>query len=310
MQEKNSTQKSLLSFMGKANQNIKYLDTKRIQNRKAKTIVGVPHPFIKWVGGKRQLISQMAQYFPKSFNKYIEPFVGGGAIFFHLLPKDAILIDFNDELINCYKIIKNNVSELIKSLKKHENEREYYYKIREVDRSPKEFSKWSDIEKASRTIYMNRCCYNGLYRVNSKGYFNVPFGRYKNPNFCNRENLIAVHEALKNVELINDSFEICLDFAKKGDFIYFDPPYYPLSETANFTSYTSKNFGKDSQKKLLEVFKKLDERGCKLMLSNSYSEFILNLYKDYTIHTLKARRSINSDAKKRGEIKEILVKNE
>ena len=271
--------------------------------------VNFAHPFVKWAGGKRQLIPQIANYIPKTYKKYIEPFVGGGALFFYLSPKKAILIDNNWELINAYNVIKNNISELIESLKKHKNEKEYYYKIREVDRNPEEFDKWSDVEKASRTIYMNRCCYNGLYRVNSKGFFNVPFGRYKNPKFCNEKNLKAVHKALKNTTIIHGSFEKCLNFAENDDFIYFDPPYHPRSSTANFTSYTKDNFGEESQKRLFEVFKKLDDMGCKLMLSNSYNEFILELYEGYNTVVLNAKRAINSDPKKRGEIRELLILN-
>ena len=174
---------------------------------------------------------------------------------------------------------------------------------------PEVFSKMSDVEKASRIIFMNKCCYNGLYRVNSKGYFNVPFGSYKQPNFCDEENFKAVHLALKNVRLIHGSFERCLMFAEKDDFIYFDPPYHPLSDTSSFTSYTKESFGKSAQIKLYDVFKELDERGCKLVLSNSYSEYILDLYKDYKIITLKAKRAINSDATKRGFIKEVVILN-
>ena len=269
----------------------------------------VAHPFVKWAGGKRQLIPQIEEHLPQEYNTYIEPFVGGGALFFHLKPKNAVIIDINAELINTYKVIKNNVSELIQSLKKHKNDKDYYYRVRSADREIESFQKWSDVEKASRTIFMNRCCYNGLYRVNSKGFFNVPFGRYKNPKFCNEMNLNAVHETLKNALIIHGSFEVCLDHAEKGDFVYFDPPYHPLSETANFTSYTKDNFGKDSQVKLKEVFKKLDDRGCKVMLSNSYNDFILDLYEDFKIVTLSAKRAINSNASKRGEIKEILVLN-
>ncbi len=282
---------------------------KKSKIEKKKTIVDVPKPFLKWVGGKRQLILQMNDYFPKEFNKYIEPFVGGGAIFFYLLPETAILIDVNKELINTYNIIKNNVSELIKSLKNHKNEKDYYYEVRSKDRNPEEYNKLSDVNKASRTIYLNRCCFNGLYRVNSKGQFNVPFGKYKNPKFCDEENLVAIHKALQNALLINDSFEKCLDFAEKGDFIYFDPPYVPISSSANFTSYTKGNFGKEDQIRLFNVYKNLDERGCKVMLSNSYSDFILDLYKDYQINILYAKRAINSDGSKRGEIKELLITN-
>ena len=310
MQDKDSTQQSLLGFLNKKSENSNYLEIKRNQNQKFKTVVDVPHPFLKWAGGKRQLISQMDQYFPKKFNKYIEPFIGGGAIFFYLLPENAILVDINKDLINSYNVVKNDVANLIESLKKHKNEKEYYYKIRSVDRDPEIFDEWSDTEKASRTIYMNRCCFNGLYRVNSKGEFNVPFGKYKNPKFCDKENLLAVNKALKNVSVIHASFEKCLDFAQEEDFIYFDPPYVPISKSANFTSYTKDNFGKEDQLKLFDVFKELDHRGCKVMLSNSYSEFIAELYEEYQIKELKAKRAINSDASKRGAIKELLILNE
>ncbi len=289
--------------------------TSIIQKKSRKLKREIPHPFLKWAGGKRQLISQMSSYFPKNFSKYIEPFVGGGAVFFYLFlnkmlkDKEVILIDINPELINCYKIIKNNTNELIKSLKNHMNEKEYYYKIRAKDRSLVEYNKMSNIEKASRTIYLNKCCYNGLYRVNSKGQFNVPFGKYKNPNFCDEENLLAVSKALKNVNILHGSFELCLNYADKDDFIYFDPPYFPLSKTSSFTSYTKEDFGEDSQKKLFKVFKELDERGCKLMLSNSANNFIKSLYKEYKIITLKAKRVINCDAEKRGSINTLLIYN-
>ena len=309
MNEKTLAQKSLLRFTGKDNQKIKFIDVKRNKNKKAKTIVENPHPFLKWAGGKRQLLSQIDLYIPKSFNKYIEPFVGGGALFFYLLPKNAILNDINQDLINAYRVIKENVSELITSLKKHKNEEEYFYKIRSVDRNLDEFKTWSDVEKASRIIYLNRCCYNGLYRVNSKGYFNAPFGKYKNPKFCNEENLKLVHKVLKDVKLMNTSFELCLNYAKKDDFIYFDPPYVPISESANFTSYTKSSFKKEDQIKLFNVFKELDQKGCKLLLSNSYNEFILKLYKNYQINIVYAKRAINSNPDKRGEIKELLIIN-
>lgn len=309
MQDKNATQRSILGFLDKKNKDLSYFDIKRNQNRNAKSVVDVPHPFLKWAGGKRQLISQMDQYFPKDYNKYIEPFVGGGAIFFYLLPEHSILIDINQDLINAYNVIKNNFSRLIESLKKHKNEKEYYYIIRKIDRNPKEFKDWSNIEKASRIIYMNRCCFNGLYRVNSKGEFNVPFGKYKNPKFCDKENLIAVNRALQNVNIICDSFKKCLDFAQEGDFIYLDPPYVPISDSANFTSYTKDSFSKEDQIELYNVYKVLNERGCNVMLSNSYSDFIIDLYKEFRIKILKAKRAINSDATKRGVIKEVLIVN-
>jgi len=163
--------------------------------------VDIPKPFMKWAGGKRQLISQIDPYIPHKFNKYIEPFVGGGALFFYLLPKDAILIDNNPFLVNCYNTIKNNVHQLIEELKHHKNESEYFYNVRSVDRTPN-FLEWTDVQKASRSIFLNRCCYNGLFRVNSKGFFNVPFGKYKNPKFLDEKNLLAVHSVLQNVEIL------------------------------------------------------------------------------------------------------------
>lgn len=274
-------------------------------------------PFLKWAGGKRQLLSQMEGYFPENFNKYIEPFVGGGAVFFHLfnngyIKKKAILIDINKDLINCYKVIKKNVESLIEKLKehaKHKLDEDYYYKIRKLDRKP-EYNSLTDVEKAARVIYMNKVCYNGLYRVNSKGQFNVPFGSYKNPTVCDEENLNAVNKVLQNVDLICSSFEKCLDFAVKNDFIYFDPPYHPLSDTSSFTSYTKEDFDKKAQKKLCDIFKILDLRKCKLMLSNSYHEFIEDLYGDFIIKELGEKRAINSNASKRGEIKVSLILND
>ncbi|MHA1340181.1 MAG: DNA adenine methylase [Promethearchaeota archaeon] len=285
--------------------NLEEIREKNFQNKK---IVDIPYPFLKWAGGKRQLISQITPYIPKNFNKYIEPFVGGGALFFYLLPKKAILIDKNAELINVYRVIKENVEELIANLKHHKNEKEYYYKIRDIDLK-EEFKEWSDVQKASRTIYLNRCCYNGLYRVNSRGHFNVPFGRYKNPRFLDEKNLRAVHYTLQNAKILCASFEACLDYAEKGDFVYFDPPYFPISDTAYFTSYTKDNFTKEDQEKLFDVYRELDKRGCYCMLSNSYNEFILELYKDYKIIQVSAKRAINSVASKRGEITESLIIN-
>ena len=268
-----------------------------------------PHPFLKWAGGKRQLIPQMNNFFPKNYNRYIEPFIGGGAVFFHLLPDDSIISDNNPDLINCYRVVKQDVEGLIKSLKIHKYEKDYYYEIRALDRDRKKYAELSDVEKASRSIYLNKSGYNGLYRVNSKGFFNVPFGRHKNPNICDEENLRKVSQVLKNVKIYLGSFEICLDFAEKNDFVYLDPPYYPLSDTALFTSYTKKSFDRSSQIKLFEVFKELNNRECNILLSNSYSDFILDLYNDFKIVTLKAKRNINSNSKKRGLIKEVLILN-
>ncbi len=309
MKENDSSCKSLLKISANENDYNLFLNSRRMQNKENKTITGVPYPFLKWAGGKRQLIPQMEKFISKKFNNYIESFVGGGALFFYLLPKKALLLDNNFELINCYKVIQNNVYELIESLKRYIYNKDLYYKIRTLDRNYDEYNSLSNIEKAARTIFLNKTGYNGLYRVNQKGFFNVPFGRHKNPKICDKKNLIAAHHALKNIEIIHGSFELSIDFAKKGDFVYLDPPYFPLSSTSLFTSYTKYNFGKHAQIQLYETFKSLDQKGCKLLLNNSYSEFILELYKEYTIEIVKAKRAINSKSTKRGEIKEVLIMN-
>jgi len=275
-------------------------------------------PFVKWAGGKSQLLDQFKDLFPKTFNNYIEPLVGGGAIFFHLfntnrIKKKAILNDINPELMNCYKVIKNQVEEMIKKLKELEQRyrkapKKIYYQVRKLDRQ-KSFSKYSLVDRAARTIFLNKTCYNGLYRVNSKGQFNVPFGRYKNPTICDEENLRAVSVALKKARLKNKDFTVCLKLAKTGDFIYFDPPYYPLSKTADFTSYTKEDFTEKDQKRLKEVFKNLTGRKYKSMLSNSNTDFIRNLYKNFQIYEVQAKRYINSNPQGRGKIVELVITN-
>lgn len=280
-----------------------------MENKRQGKIVNVPHPFIKWVGGKRQLIGQLLPYIPEKFNTYIEPFVGGGALFFYLLPEKSILIDNNPELINCYNVIRDKVEGLINSLKKHKNEKEYFYQVRNLDRNLETYNQLSDVEKASRTIFLNKTCYNGLYRVNSKNQFNTPFGRYENPKICDEGNLRAVSISLKNAKIISGDFEKVLEFAQKDDFVYFDSPYDPLNQTANFTSYTKDNFGKNEQIRLHSVFKQLDSRKCKLLLSNANTDFIKELYKSFKIQILYANRAVNSDATKRGKIKEVLISN-
>ena len=274
-------------------------------------LVSKAQPFLKWAGGKGQLLKQYEAFFPLKFNNYIEPFVGGGAVFFHLYNtarvsngKRAILIDSNEELINCYLTIKADVNKLIRVLSnpKFKNEEGVYYKIRAEE--PK-----NKFERAARAIYLNKTCFNGLYRVNSQNKFNVPFGGYKNPTICKSENLRAVSLALTNVEILLGDFEKCLDFAKRGDFIYFDPPYQPLNKTSSFTSYTKNSFGERDQQKLCEVFKKLDKRRCKVMLSNSDTPFIRKLYKDFKIETVFAKRAINCNGSERGEITELVILN-
>ncbi len=273
-----------------------------------------PKPFVKWVGGKRQLLVQFKLrnlYPPEKFNlingRYFEPFVGGGAVFFDLLPEKAFLSDLNNELVITYNVIKNNIDELAKSLKKHKYEKEYFLKIRTKD--PK---KLSDIEVASRFIYLNRTCFNGMYRVNSKGGFNVPFGKYSNPLICDEQNLRRVSKVLKNVEIKCQDYKEVLKKAKKGDFVYFDPPYFPVSKTASFTSYTKEAFLEKEQIELRNTFLELHKRGCFVMLSNSDTSLINNIYsghKGVRITKVEAGRAINSKASGRGKITEVLVTN-
>ncbi|MBU4348301.1 DNA adenine methylase [Patescibacteria group bacterium] len=269
--------------------------------------------FVKWAGGKGQLIEQFNPYFPKEINRYFEPFVGSGAIFFHIIqnynPKEILLSDINKELINTYKIIKNDTSKLIVKLKELKNQhtklgKSFYLKIRE--QNPQELNK---IERAARFIYLNKTCFNGLYRVNSKGKFNVPMGGYKNPDIVQEEKLKLVSSLLKKVKLKIMPFENIVNLVKKGDFIYFDPPYYPLKKGNSFTTYTKDKFMEKEQEKLAEVYKDLHKKGCKIMLSNSDTEFTKKLYSNFNIKTVKARRVINSDANGRGLINEILVLN-
>jgi DNA adenine methylase len=275
-----------------------------------------PKPFIKWVGGKRQLLKQfqsLGLYPPAKFDptkgQYFEPFLGGGAVFFDLLPEKAFLSDLNAELVVTYNIIKGSIDELIKSLKKHKYEKDYFLKVRSKD--PKELS---PVEMASRFIFLNRTCFNGMYRVNSKGEFNVPFGRYSNPIICDEVNLRRTSKCLQNVQIIHQDYKQAVKKARKGDFIYFDPPYDPVSKTALFTSYTSNQFIEADQLELRDVVVDLDQRGCFVMLSNSDTPFINDIYsktksKSIKIIKVTAGRAINSVASKRGKITEILVTN-
>ncbi|ALB40349.1 MULTISPECIES: DNA adenine methylase [Nostocales] len=270
-------------------------------------------PFVKWAGGKRQLVPTiLANHLPKNYNlqTYYEPFIGGGALLFSLQPKKAVINDSNAELINCYKIIKNSLDELIEDLKNHKNNEYYYYDIRDWDRE-KNFKSKTEVQRASRIIFLNKTCYNGLFRVNSQGQFNVPFGKYKNPNILDIAVLKAVNKYLNEnqVRILNSDFQEAVKDAKRGDFIYLDPPYDPVSETASFTGYDVNGFNKQEQRRLKEVFDDLNSRGCHILLSNACTEFIEDLYKDYLHTKISAIRAINCNGKKRGKVDEILVKN-
>ncbi|MBA0908875.1 MAG: DNA adenine methylase [Nitrosarchaeum sp.] len=278
-------------------------------------ILVTPKPFVKWAGGKRQLIPILNQNIPESFGTYFEPFLGGGALLFHILTdkfsQKCSISDLNSDLVLAYTTIRDRIDSLIISLKNHEknyqkDSESYFYSIRESN--PR-----SEIEKTSRLIFLNRTCFNGLYRVNSKGKFNVPLGRYSNPNIVNEENIRAVSQILQSsrISIKCRDFEAVLRDAKKGDLVYFDPPYQPVSATANFTSYTTKNFTYDDLTRLAELCLKLDSRGCKVLLSNSDSKEVADIFvkNPWNITRIKANRSINSNSNKRSGHFELLIKN-
>jgi DNA adenine methylase len=251
---------------------------------------------------------ELLKNMPKSYNRYFEPFIGGGALFFELQPENGYISDMNEELINLYLVVQNNVYDLISDLNKHENSKEYFLKIRNIDRLD-DYKNLSNVERASRFIYLNRTCFNGMYRVNSQGQFNVPFGHYKNPRIIDENNLLNCSELLKKTEIKCADFSEILNKVQKGDFVYFDPPYVPLNETSSFTSYTKDGFNIDMQFKLKDVCDELNSMGVKFMLSNSDTKFVNELYSNYEIKKVFASRQINANADGRGKITEVLVKN-
>ncbi|MBS5861808.1 MAG: DNA adenine methylase [Firmicutes bacterium] len=270
-------------------------------------------PFVKWAGGKRQIIAKLKSFIPVDYNTYYEPFVGGGALLFELSPERAVINDYNHELMNVYKILcdEEKFKQMCKVLNAHEtnHNEEYYYEIRNKDRNKKSFNRLADYTKAARTIYLNKACFNGLYRVNSKNEFNVPFGKKTKVNTYEGSNLITVSNYLtmNNVTILSVDFEESVKDAKKGDFIYFDPPYD--SDTNSFTNYTENGFGKEEQKRLARVYKELCERGCYVMLSNHNTKLINELYEDFNIHVIEAKRNINANGKKRGKVEEVIITN-
>ena len=269
-------------------------------------------PFLKWVGGKRQLMPSIVELMPKNIKElnYVEPFIGGGAVLFHLQPRTAIINDFNDELINVYNVIKNSLNELIVDLKTHENNADYFYQIRSLDRT-NDFKSLTPVQRASRVIYLNKTCFNGLYRVNNAGEFNAPFGRYKNPNIVNEPTLKAVNKYLNsnNVILRNGDYADIFPEINENSFVYLDPPYHPISESSNFTGYVQGGWNIYDQIDLKTACDELHKKGVKFLLSNSSAEFIKDLYKDYKITIVKANRAINSNGADRGEVDEVLIRN-
>jgi DNA adenine methylase len=284
---------------------------------RARQAQAAARPFLKWAGGKTQLLPQLARLFPERFEGYHEPFVGSAAVFFHLYNlkqagelraafKRASLTDSNDELVTCYRAVRDGVEPVIGWLAEHKasHNARYFYKVRAQNPA-----NLGDAERAARLIYLNKTCYNGLYRVNSRGQFNVPLGRYRNPGIFDPDELRLASRALADVTIETADFREVLKRARKGDFIYFDPPYFPVSKTASFTSYTRGAFGSFDHESLALVFRSLDEKGCKLMLNNSWTDFTRRLYRGYKRVELKASRSINSKGSLRGKISEMVVLN-
>jgi DNA adenine methylase len=273
-------------------------------------------PYLKWAGGKRQLLSEIKKYLPNDIQNYTyyEPFIGAGAVFFDVQPRKAVINDFNTQLMLTYTIIKEDVEGLIKLLKHHKerNSEEYFYKIRNLDRDDIEFGKLTNVEKAARLIFLNKTCYNGLYRVNSQGLFNVPYGNYKNPAICEETVLRQISGYLNahEISIVNTDFESAIKGAGKDSFIYFDPPYHSPGKT-NFTGYQADGFNTDEQKRLRNVMIQMTDRGAKCLLSNSDTEYIRDLYdhKYFDIISVQAKRYINSDSAGRGNVNEVLITN-
>ena len=270
-------------------------------------------PFVKWAGGKRQIIDKLKKYIPEKYNTYYEPFVGGGALLFELSPKKAVINDYNTELMNVYACIKdeNKFTKMCNELNHFEtnHNEEFFYEIRSWDKDKKRFNKLADYKRAARTIYLNKSCFNGLYRVNSKNEFNVPFNKKTKVNTYDGQNLSIIHSYLNfnDVKLLCTDFEKAVEEAEKGDFVYFDPPYD--SDTTTFNSYTENGFSKEEQVRLANLFKKLSDRGCYIMLSNHNTKLVNELYADFNINVIEAKRNINANGKKRGKVEEVIITN-
>ncbi len=266
-------------------------------------------PFLKWAGGKGQLLPELTARLPQTFAAYHEPFVGSGALFFELASRGTLtrvyLSDVNQSLIDAYLAVRDEVDQVIRLLQAHRNghSREYYYTVRALDPA-----RLPPAERAARVIYLNKTCYNGLYRENRRGQFNVPFGRYTNPTICDEDNLRAASCALQRVDIAQGSYASVIDRARPGDFVYFDPPYHPLSATSSFTAYDRNGFTEDDQRRLRDVFADLTRRGVYAMLSNSDTPLIRKLYADFNVDRVYASRSINSKGSRRGKIAELIVR--
>ena len=260
-------------------------------------------PFVKWAGGKMQILPQIIKQVPKKINTYYEPFLGGGALFFSVLPNNAVLSDINQRLIRTYLGIKNNPLEVIDLLKSYPTTEDFFIKLKNTNIDDK-----SDVEVAAWLIYLNKTCFNGLYRVNKNNIFNVPYGKYNNPSIYDEENILNCSKALSNAVINDKSFEAAVENAKEGDFVYFDPPYIPISATSSFTSYTANGFDLNQQIKLRDLALQLKNKGVFVLLSNSSSSLVKQLYgSDFKLIKINSARNISSKSSSRGKIKEYLI---
>ncbi|OUQ08567.1 modification methylase [Massilimicrobiota sp. An142] len=271
------------------------------------------NPVVKWAGGKRQLLDEITEMIPDNYTEYIEPFLGGGAVLFGSHPEKAVINDCNEELMNVYKVIRDNPDELIKALENHSknNSSDYFYKVRAYDRDESIYNAMTDIEKAARTLYLNKTCYNGLYRVNKSGQFNTPYGKYKNPNITNEKAIREISKYLNdnNIEIRSGDYKNILDDANEGSFVYMDPPYMPISNSSAFAGYTSDRFNAERQAELKEACDELDKKGVRFLQSNSDCEYIRELYKDYNMRVVRAKRNINCESNGRSAVNELLIYN-
>lgn len=265
---------------------------------------------MKWVGGKRQLLNNIRENLPEHYNNYFEPFVGGGAVVFGLAPDNATINDFNAELINLYEVVRDHPDRLIRELHRpiYANNAESFYAVREWDKS-RYFRRFSPVRRAARTLYLNHTCFNGLYRVNSRGYFNTPFGRYVNPSIYSEQSIMELSAYLQNVHILTGDYHNVLDLAEPGDFVYLDPPYAPLTATSSFTSYIAGGWDDQEQVNLRDACNELNERGVLFLQSNSSAPLIYDLYADYHIEEIEARRSLSATNEGRHNVTELLIKN-
>src|SRR3989344_5620862 len=286
-------------------------ETENVKRLPQTKVTDLPKPFLQWVGGKREMIKQYKDFIPKTFNKYWEPFLGGGALYFHLGPKPAVINDNNPELVKTYAAVRDNPEEIIDLLLqfKRKHSKELYIAVRSIDRKLDILKDLKNYEVAARMIYLNQTRFNGVYRLNKSGQYNVPIGSSLNRVICDPEAIRKASAALKTASLQCEDFEKHLGGAKKNDFVYLDPPYVPISEYSDFTRYTKEKFYKRDQIRLSEIVKELDARGCYVMLSNSSANLVKELYSQFNIHVVRSGRNLNSKKERRGKIAELLITN-